>query len=159
MEGQRRTCTYVSCLHHCYERTCWNTCVNILLFQVPESSLVVFSWCHPTCCSGKLSTFSLGNSKSSCLANAYVDSQKLDAILCKPCIATTALVLSQIASEVISEHLISKIFLGEHASRPLYSCMLMHTYIQPCNPPSKNPGYRPARHIFMIIVLQLFSSQ
>ena len=38
-----------------------------------------------TCCSANLSTFSLGKSKSAGLANAYVDSQKLDVILCEPC--------------------------------------------------------------------------
>ena len=44
---------------------------------------------------------------------------------------TTALVLSQMASEAISEHLISKISLGEHAPHtPPYSlvCLCMHTY-------------------------------
>ena len=46
-------------------------------------------------------------------------------------------------SEAISEHLISKNFLGEHAPRPPYSCMLMQIR-HPCNPPSKNPGYGPA---------------
>ena len=40
-------------------------------------------------------------------------------------VATTALVLSQMVSEGISEHLISKIFLGEHAPRP---SLVLHTY-------------------------------
>ena len=53
------------------------------------------------------------------LANAYVDSQKLDAILCKPCSYATALVLSQMA---ISEHLI---FLGEHAPQ---TPLVLHAY-------------------------------
>ena len=43
------------------------------------------TWCHPTCCSANLNNFFLGNSKSAGLPNAYVDRQKLDAILLKPC--------------------------------------------------------------------------
>ena len=93
-------CTYISCLHHYYERTRRNMCVNKLLFQAPESSPVVFQRCHPTCCSAKLSTFSLGNSKSSGLANAYVDSEKLDTILREPC-SYYGSGLSQMASEAL----------------------------------------------------------
>ena len=47
------------------------------------------------------------------------------------------------ASEAISEHLISKNFLEEYAPRPPYSCMHMQIK-HPCNPPSTNPGYGPA---------------
>ena len=38
------------------------------------------------------------------------------------------------ASEAISEYLISKHFLGKHASRPPYSFMLMHVYIHSGHP-------------------------
>ena len=52
----------------------------------------------------------------------------------------------KMASEAISEHLISKKFLGgARPQTPLI--MLMHVYIHfghPCNPPSRNPSYEPA---------------
>ena len=72
-----------------------------------------------------------------------MDSQKLDAILREPC-SYYGSVCPKMASEAISEHLISKNFLGEHSPRPPQSCMLIHAYIQirlPHNPPSTNPGY------------------
>ena len=44
-------------------------------------------------------------------------------------VATTPLVLSQMASEVISEHLISKISWGSmHPDHPRLACISMHTY-------------------------------
>ena len=56
-------------------------------------------------------------------------------------VATMA--LSQNASEAISQHLISKNFLGEHAPRPpSLVCFNMHVYIHirhPCNPPCGGP--------------------
>ena len=57
------------------------------------------------------------------------------------------------ASEAISEHLISKNFLelGAWPQIPfvLHACMLIHVYIHirhPRNPPSKNPGYGSVQH-------------
>ena len=50
------------------------------------------------------------------------------------------------ASEAISEHLNSKNFLGKHA---LQTPLVLHAYIQirhPCNPPSRNPDYKPNWH-------------
>ena len=52
------------------------------------------------------------------------------------------------APEAISEHLISKNFLGEHPPRPpsLASLLLTNAYLHirhQCNPPSKNPCYGP----------------
>ena len=60
----------------------------------------------------------------------------------------------KMASEAISEHLISKNFLGEHAPRPPQSCMLMQI-TDPCNPPSKIPGYTPATSLLRISVARL----
>ena len=59
----------------------------------------------------------------------------------------------KMASQAISEHFISKTFLGDHAPRPPQFCMLMHTYIHirhPCNSPSENPGYGPQRENYFI---------
>ena len=70
-------------LHHCDGGTSINTCVNKSLFQVLGSCPLVMSphllFCQPY-------TFSRGNSKSAGIANAHVDSQKLDATFRKPCI-------------------------------------------------------------------------
>ena len=126
-----------------------NTCVKYIkatLFQ-DIFSAYYFTICHPTCCSANRSTFSRGNSRSAGLANAYMNSQKFDALLRKPCSYGSTSV-PKMASEAISEHLISKTFLGEHALKPPYSCMYMHACIyiplrHPCNPHSKNPGYGP----------------
>ena len=67
------------------------------------------------------------------LVNAYMDSQKLDAILCKPCsYCGSAYFCPKMASEAISEHLISKNFPGGACPpHPLsLACLCMHTYIQ-----------------------------
>ena len=56
----------------------------LLTFSV--LSIYCFTICHSSCCSANCSTFSCGNSKSAGLANAYMDGQILDAILCEPCI-------------------------------------------------------------------------
>ena len=95
----------VSGLCCCDERTRVNACVNKSLFQALQSSPVVllvshrlnciadifsvfstyyFTFFHPTCCSANHSTFSRGNLPSAGIANAYMDSHKLDTILRKP---------------------------------------------------------------------------
>ena len=67
-------------------------------------------------------------------------------------VATTALLLSKMPPEAISEHLISKNVLGEHPPGPLVLCacllIYMHTYAyihirHRRNPLSKIPGYGP----------------
>ena len=52
----------------------------------------------------------------------------------------------KMASKAISEHLISKKSLGEHAPRS-HSCACIRVITRPCNPPSKNPGYGPVRYV------------
>ena len=49
--------------------------------------------------------FARGNSKSAGLANAYMNSQKLDAVLREPCGYYRSAAVYKIASEAISEHL------------------------------------------------------
>jgi len=65
---------------------CVNACVNKSLFQagVQEFTSCPSDVTPPAASSAKLRTFSLGNSKSAALANANMDSQKLDTILCEP---------------------------------------------------------------------------
>ena len=65
---------HVSCLRRCDERTHVTMSVNKSLFQALKSSAVVLS----------VMSFICGNSKSAGLANAHMDSQKLDAILREP---------------------------------------------------------------------------
>ena len=114
MEDQRGT--RVSCLRRCDERMRVNTCVNKSLVQALESCPS-----SATFCSANLSTFSYGNSKSAGLANAYMDSQKLDAILREP-YSYWFCSCPKMASEAISKYLISKHFLEEHAPRSPQSC-------------------------------------
>ena len=81
------------------------------------------------------------------LATAYMDTQNWIQYSTSHAAytATTALLPSppKIASEAISEHLISKKFLGEHAPRPRYflHAYTAHTHVPPL---CKNPGYGPA---------------
>ena len=55
------------------------TCVNNALESCPSSEVT-----QRTCCSANLSAFSRENWKSAGLVNAYIDSQKSDAILREP---------------------------------------------------------------------------
>ena len=71
----------VSSLRRCDERMC----INKSLFQAFESSQVVLLVMSPTCWSVNLITFWCENFKSAGIANSYVDSQKLDAMLREPC--------------------------------------------------------------------------
>ena len=77
-----------------------------------------------------------------CLANVHVyGSLKMDAISSDH-VGTMALLLSEMASEAISEHLILKNFLvRKHTPEPSYFCMFnclcMHTWTP------ENSGYRP----------------
>ena len=154
----------VSGLRRCDERTHVNTCINKSLFQALESSPVVllvshrlncfadifsvfsvyyFTIFHPTCCSVNHSTFSRGNLMA--YTNVYMDSQKLDTILREPCgvhCYYSSASVPKMSSEAISENLITKNFLGEHAPRAPPSLACIHV-THPCNPPCKNPGYRP----------------
>ena len=62
------------------------------------------------------------------LSNRYMDSQNWMEYSASN-VAPTALLLSQNGLRPISEHLISKNFLGEHAPRsPSLVCLCMHTY-------------------------------
>ena len=75
-----------------------------------------------------------------------MDSQKLDAILHEPCsYHGSACVSKWPQKQSISEHLISKNFLGEHPRPPqaLHAYACIHTIRHTCNPPLKNPGYGP----------------
>ena len=74
-----------------------------------------FQCCHATSRSANLRLSTVIQSHAAGLANAYVDSQKLDAILREPCSYYGSASVSKMASVAISEHLI---FLGEHAPRP-----------------------------------------
>ena len=74
----------ISCFCRCDERTHVNTCVNKSLVQVLESC-PSSDFIPCTCCSANFSTFSRENLKSAGLVSAYMDSQKLDAILREPC--------------------------------------------------------------------------
>ena len=69
--------THGSYLRCCHERMRVNACVNKSLVQALKSSDVT----PPS----NLSTFSRKNSKSAGLVNAYMDSQKFNAILREPC--------------------------------------------------------------------------
>ena len=55
------------------------------------------------------------------------------------------------ASEAISEHLISKISWGSMAPDPSsLVCFGPMQIRRPCNPPSKNPGYGPDLYAFVL---------
>ena len=87
--------------------------------KLPASSDIT-----PTCCSTNLSTFCCGNSKLAGLTNAYME------MGCNTPQAMQLLRLCfcpKMASEAISEHLISKNFLGGHAPDPP-SLAYLHAY-------------------------------
>ena len=65
----------------------------------------------PTCCSANCSTFSRRNLMSAGLANAYMDSQKLDTILCEPYSYYNSASVTKWAQKQ------SQNFLGEHIPR------------------------------------------
>ena len=67
------------------ERMHTNVCVNKSVFQFQAFTSCPSDVTPLTVSSAKLITFSLGNSKSAGLVNAYLDSQKLDTILREPC--------------------------------------------------------------------------
>ena len=91
-------------------------------------SAYYFTICHPTCCSANHSTFFRKDSMSASLANACMDSPKLDAILCKPC--------SYCSTTYIHTYI-----------------HIRHS----CNPPSQNHGYGPVLYQvgFKLVLLAL----
>ena len=78
---------------------------------------------------------------SASLANAYMDSPKLDAILCEPCsyYSTTAL---KMVSEAISEHFILKISWGSMPQTHL----VLHAYTE--NVSEEHRNYTTARCLY-----------
>ena len=118
MEDQRGTNPHVSCLRHCDERTRVNTYIN--------SGTREFASCLPSDVTlpAVLPPYLLlaQSLEVSWLSN--VDSQKLDAILRELYAA-----LPKMASEIISEYLISKILLGNMPlDPPSLTCLCMRTY-------------------------------
>ena len=82
----------------------------------------IFTICRPTYSSANPSTFSCRN-----LMSAGLDKNSMQYTMSHA--AVMALVLPQIVSEAISEHLISKNFPGEHFLRPLLLIMFIHSPI------------------------------
>ena len=94
--------------------------LNALLTYFQQYSLpTIFTICCPTSCSTNPSTFSCRN-----LMSAGLDKNSMQYTMNHA--AVMALVLPQIVSEAISEHLISKNFPGEHFLRPLLLFMFIH---------------------------------
>ena len=60
---------------------------------------------------------------------------------------------TNMASEVISQHLILKIFLGEHAPRPPSACVLTHTPSSVPPPPPPNRKYLPPPMNYLIYLV------
>ena len=81
--------------------------------------------------------------------STYMDSQKLDAILCEPCSCYgSASAQNGLRSNLRASTCNFSKFPGGASHRPPlvlhgYACIHSTLNSPPCNPPSKNPGYRP----------------
>ena len=102
----------VSCLRRCDERTRVNTCVIKSLFQELESSPVIFLVMSPHLLFCQTLSWKF---EVSCLSKCIRRQPKIG---CNTPRAIWLCFCPKIASETISEHPISKIFVGEHAPRP-----------------------------------------
>ena len=115
--------------------------------------LFVSCYKHTRLTTSAYGIFFCGIEMSPGVSNAYMDSQKLNAILYEPCSYTMALLLSQMA---ISEHETSKHFLrGILPDPPSFTCLCMHTctFWHPCNPHSENPSYRRNTRLSLLLGL------
>ena len=120
MEDQRGT-RRVSCVRRCDERTRVNTRINKSLFRALVSSTVVFPVISPHllfCQPLYLLPWKF-DSKSAGLLNAYTWTGKNWMQYSASHVATIRLSFCpKMSSEAISDHPISKIFLGEHVPTP-----------------------------------------
>ena len=94
--------TRISNLRTYYERTLVNMCINKSLLQALESSRVSLLVIHPN----NEAVAELVLSSVEIIANTYMDSQKLDAILCGLWLSFCP----KMASKAISKHLSFKKF-------------------------------------------------
>ena len=119
-----------SCLRHCYERTCLNMCViKNRYFWCPKVHQLSSGDVTPPAVLPTLVP-SLLEIRSQLAQQMHTWTARNWMQYSGSHVATTALVLSQMASEAISEYLTSKIFLGEHA-------LVLHAYV--CIPCGADP--------------------
>ena len=114
-------------------------CIYALLWRI--FSVYYFTSCHPTCCLANRSAFSSslagqtlsGNLLSARLANAYLDCQKLDTIICEPCSHYASASVPKWPWNKLESIKFVKNFLGKHGlmqtcRHPSLPCLCMHTY-------------------------------
>ena len=122
----------MDCVHKLFtplrrKDVCVNTCANKLLIQALESSPVVFLVMSPHLQFCQPLYFLSWKFEVSWLTNAYVDSQKLDAVLHVPCnYYSSAAVPKWPRSNLTASNLIS--WGSMPSDPPSLACLCMHTY-------------------------------